>query len=81
MSQYITCPECNGREVVEREVRVHTMNSGGFAFIEIECPRCHGEGEIEVEDTIPLRGAELRSLTEAQEEVSTPLVIDIGIYS
>ena len=64
---YIICPECEGRETVEREVRVSTMNSGGFAYIDLECPTCKGEGEIAVDD--PFEARPLRSLSEVASEI------------
>ena len=63
---YITCPECKGKGSVEREVRSRTMNSGGFAYVDLECSRCEGEGEIEVDD--PLASSELKSLREVNSE-------------
>jgi RecJ-like exonuclease len=63
---YITCPDCFGKGSVEREVRVHGMNSGGFAYIDLECSRCEGEGEIEVDDPLPLEHPQLKSLRERE---------------
>jgi hypothetical protein len=42
------------------------MNSGGFAYVDLECSRCEGEGEIEVDD--PLASSELKSLREVNSE-------------
>jgi hypothetical protein len=44
------------------------MNSGGFAYIDIECSRCEGEGEIEAGDPLPLEHPGLRSCREVESE-------------
>jgi DnaJ-class molecular chaperone len=63
---YKICSECQGKGSVERELRSRAMNSGGFAYIDIECPDCHGEGEVEVEDQFA--SPQLKSLQEIQSE-------------
>jgi DnaJ-class molecular chaperone len=68
---YITCPECRGKGSTEREVRSRTMNSGGFAYIDVECSRCEGNGEIEVDD--PFTSSELKSLSEIESELSAEM--------
>lgn len=45
----IECPICKGKCTVKRLVPVATMNSGGFAEIDVECANCEGSGEITVE--------------------------------
>jgi len=62
---YITCPECKGKGSVERELRSQTMNSGGFMFIDVECPRCHGEGEVVVDDPFAKLAEPLLSIRES----------------
>lgn len=56
---YVICSECRGKGSVEREVRVSTMNSGGFAFIEIDCPKCHGEREVKVDLYLEMNNEQL----------------------
>jgi DnaJ-class molecular chaperone len=68
---YITCPDCRGKGSVEREVRSRTMNSGGFAYIDVECDRCEGNGEIQVDD--PFASSELKSLSEIESELSAEM--------
>ena len=63
---YITCPDCLGKGSTEREVRVRGMNSGGFAYVDLECSRCEGNGEVEVDD--PFASSELKSLSEIESE-------------
>ena len=65
---YVTCPDCRGKGSTEREVRVRGMNSGGFAYVDLECSRCEGNGEIEVDDPLPLEHPQLKSLLEIESE-------------
>ena len=65
---YITCPECRGKCSVEIEVRIGTMNSGGFPFIDLPCPTCDAEGEIPADDPFPLEHPELRSCRGIESE-------------
>jgi len=63
--KYTICPECQGKGSVERELRSRTMNSGGFMFIDVECPRCGGEGEVVVDDPFARLAEPLLSIRES----------------
>lgn len=70
---YITCPDCKGKGSVEREVKVRGMNSGGFAYLDLECSKCEGNGEIEADDPFPMEHPELRSCRDIESELSAQM--------
>lgn len=55
MTIYPDCSTCFGKGTVTRELPDHTMNGGGFADFEVECPECRGEGWVIVEVEQPER--------------------------
>jgi DnaJ-class molecular chaperone len=45
----ITCPKCAGAGYYEVDDGLATSHSVNQIFVEVRCPRCEGEGEIEAE--------------------------------
>src|SRR5262249_40681704 len=83
---------CSGKGTVLYEVRVATMNSGGYADICYEVPACSGYGRVAVErcescqqseanclcNELPLHHAPLQNLEEAWDEPRTAINFSHG---
>lgn len=69
--QWDICVQCRGRTTITREVEA--FNPKRLVEIEVECPNCHGEGEVAMEacNACRLSEDECRCLDGVGDELET----------